>query len=321
MPLPTAPVLGILADNLRLRGSVMPLSRKKATGWADGLDLPRGGKTVLYTGHLYQLMPSIAALTSKLERFEDSLLNRAMGIGRAVNRKINLSSLMGREDRKVREVCEERLRNIARLVKAAGVNYGYLYEEELYSGALVYDQGLDSTFAEHAAKVAEVFRRNGVETAITVDPHTTHVLRSIFPGIVSDFTLKVRSYLEVLADSPAVPVRPLDLDVAIHDSCVYARGENLVREPRALLERAGARIREPESHGRKTLCCGGPIESLFPARAKAICARRLDELAAAAHHVVAMCPICLMNLEHGAEGRDLTVRDICEPLAESFCGE
>ena len=321
MPLPTAPVLGILADNLRMRGSVMPLSEKKAVGWAEGLDLPRGGKTVLYTGHLYQLMPAIAALESTLERLQDSFLNRFMGLGRATNKKINLSSLMGREDKTLRAVYEGRLRNIARLLKAAGVEFGYLFEEEMYSGALVYDEGLDDTFAAHAAIVAEVFRRNGVTTAITVDPHTTHVLRTVFPEILPDFALEVRSYLEVLADAPPEPVHPLDLDVAIHDSCVYARGENMVREPRVLLERAGVRVREPESHGRKTLCCGGPIESLFPSRAKAICARRLDELRAAADHVAAMCPICLLNLERGGEGRDVTVQDISELLVEAFCDE
>jgi len=66
MPLPIAPVLGMLADNLKMRGSVLPLGKKKAVGWARGLDLPRGGETVLYTGHLYQLMPSIAALEKML---------------------------------------------------------------------------------------------------------------------------------------------------------------------------------------------------------------------------------------------------------------
>jgi len=59
MPLPTGTVLGILSDNLRKRGSVLPLSKTAVSGWADGLNIPRGGKTILYTGHMYQLMPYI----------------------------------------------------------------------------------------------------------------------------------------------------------------------------------------------------------------------------------------------------------------------
>ena len=62
MPLPTGDVIGILADNLRLRKSVLPLPTRVATKWTEGLDLPRGGETVLYTGMMYQLIPYIEGL-------------------------------------------------------------------------------------------------------------------------------------------------------------------------------------------------------------------------------------------------------------------
>jgi Fe-S oxidoreductase len=321
MPLPTASVLGILADNLRLRGSVLPLSEKKAVGWAEGLDIKRGGETVLYTGHLYQLMPAIAALESALITFEDNWLNKLTGVGRAANKIVNLSGLMALEKRRDREVCEQRLVNIVRLLRAAKVDFGYLYEEELYSGALIHDEGLDVLFAEHARKVAEVFRRNGVKQVITVDPHTTNILRSVFPEVVPDLKLTVKSYLEVLAEHPSDSVRVLDRDLVIHDSCVYARHESVVEEPRLLLQRAGVRVLEPASNRRRTLCCGGPIESLFPSRAKSICRRRLKELGAAGKHIVAMCPICLLNLERTAEADklDLMLGDINEVLVEAYC--
>ena len=47
MPLPIEHILGIFADNVKKRGSVLPLSKRTATGWAKGLDLRRGGETVL----------------------------------------------------------------------------------------------------------------------------------------------------------------------------------------------------------------------------------------------------------------------------------
>lgn len=39
MPLPIGPVLGILSDNLKKRGSVLPLSKSKAIGWSKGLSI------------------------------------------------------------------------------------------------------------------------------------------------------------------------------------------------------------------------------------------------------------------------------------------
>lgn len=319
MGLPTGPVLGILTDNLRKRKSVLPLKRRKAVGWAEGLDLPRGGETVLYTGHLYQLMPAIAALEKTMISYEESWMNRFFGVGRTFNRMLNLSRFMGREKPEDRAVCDLRLASIARLLRAAGVDFGYLYEKELYSGALIYDQGVDDVFANHAKRVAEVFRENGVRSVITVDPHTTNMLRSVYPEVVPGFDLDVQSYLEVLAGIGPEPVHTLDIDVVIHDSCIYARCEGVIDEPRALLERAGARIREPEFSRRRTLCCGGPIESLFPTRARSISEKRMDRLVRAGDQVAAMCPICLLNLEHAAEGRDVTVRDISEILAEAYC--
>jgi heterodisulfide reductase subunit A len=47
--------------NLRRRGSVFPISSAATTKWARGLGIPQGGKTVIYTGHMYQLVPYISA--------------------------------------------------------------------------------------------------------------------------------------------------------------------------------------------------------------------------------------------------------------------
>ena len=68
MPLPIKPILGILADNLARRGSVLPISQRAATRWARGLNLPKGGETVIYTGHLYQLIPAIDAMAKQMAK-------------------------------------------------------------------------------------------------------------------------------------------------------------------------------------------------------------------------------------------------------------
>ena len=74
MPLPTGDVIGILTDNLRKRGSVLPISRKSVVRWAQGLGLRPGGDTVLYTGMMYQLIPYIEGLVKAEKRLGDSPL-------------------------------------------------------------------------------------------------------------------------------------------------------------------------------------------------------------------------------------------------------
>jgi Cysteine-rich domain len=321
MPLPIGDVIGILADNLRLRKSVMPLSTRRATRWAKGLNLPMGGDTVLYTGHMYQLMASIAALESQMAGMENSWVTRTMGVGRMVNKFINTSRFMAWPSAKLQEAFDTRLRNIALLLKAANVEFGYLYGEELYAGALVCDQGMDEVFRAHARKVQAVLEKHGVKRVITVDPHTTDMLRTVYPKVLDGYALEVKSYLEVLGEKGMECRAPLDGDVVVHDSCVYARYENVVDEPRQLLVRAGATVKEQDDSGKLTQCCGGPIESLFPSKAKDIAKTRIAQLEkSGCKNIAAMCPICLLNLTKAANGNGVDVRDISEYLAKAYCG-
>ncbi|HBX24123.1 MAG TPA: (Fe-S)-binding protein [Desulfotomaculum sp.] len=316
MPLPTGDTIGILADNLRLRKSVLPIPAGVATRWSRGLNLPRGGETVLYTGMMYQLIPYIAAMSKAQGKVEDSPLANFVRLGRMINKVVNISGFMARPARDMQVRYDGMLVGIARLLEQAGVEFGYLYEEELYSGALVYDLGVDDVFAQHAREVYQTFRKKGVKNVITVDPHTTNMLRSVYPQLIEGYDLQVRSYLEVLAERlPATGPAPGGADVVIHDSCVYARYENIIEPQRKLLAAAGIKVKEPRDSGKFTLCCGGPAESLFPKKALERAAIRVAQLQAVSRQGVTMCPICLVNLQKAA-GPDMNLRDISEYLTQ-----
>ena len=212
------------------------------------------------------------------------------------------------------------LKSIARILKIAGVDFGYLYEKELYSGALLFDEGVDGTFANHAQRVYEILKNNGTKRIITLDPHTTNMLRHVYPRIVKNYEIEVKSYLEVLAEKDININKSLNLDLVIHDPCIYARYESIVEEPRRLLKNAGAVINEPELSGKLTHCCGGPLESLFPAKAHTVSIKRAEQLAECGNKVVTMCPICLTNLKRNAVD-GLEVRDISEYLIEAYTAE
>ncbi len=318
MPLPIGPVLGILADNLTQRGSVIPLSKKSISGWSKGLNIPRGGETILYTGLMYQLIPFIDTMSAQMALLENSFITNFFGLGRVVNKFINLSFFMSLlASKEMKQDNAQVLRNIAKLLQNAGVEFGYLYTQELYSGALVYDEGLDESFAAHAQRVFEVFRKNGVRRVITVDPHTTNILRDVYPKFIADFDIEVQSYLEVLAEKDLPLMREQNKELVIHDSCVYARYEGLIDQPRSLLANAGVTVQEPELHGKATHCCGGPIESLFPSKSHEIAHKRLNQLKAAGSHIVTMCPICQVSLSKVA-GEGCQVEDISRTLTNAY---
>jgi Fe-S oxidoreductase len=317
MPLPTGEVIGILADNLRLRGSVLPISTRRATRWARGLDLPRGGSTVLYTGQMYQLIPYIEALVTVEEAVQDSWLTRFAGLGRHVNRLVSIAGLMARPAASERARYDRVLIDVVDLLRTAGVEFGYLYGDDLYTGALVHDLGEDEVVLEHARRVQRMLSEHGVRELITVDPHTTTMLRTVYPRILDGFDVRVRSYLEVLAER--IPPRRRDLagTVALHDSCILARTEGVLAQPRDLLAGAGVSVREPDHSGRFTWCCGGPVESLYPSKAAQNARTRVAQLRAVAPAGVTMCPLCLVNLQKAA-GDTMPFADISSYLHQAF---
>jgi Fe-S oxidoreductase len=317
MPLPTGDVIGILADNLRLRGSVLPISKRDATRWTRGLDLPRGGETVLYTGMMYQLIPYIEGLVRAVKFLGGTPLARLTFLGRWANRYVNVSAFMARPSRRLKVKYNQVPIDVAALLQQAGVEFGCLYEDDLYSGALAHDLGADEVVAEHAQRVHAVFKKHGVKTVITIDPHTTNMLRSVYPKLIPGYDVQVKTYLEVLAERSPAPLTALSGDVAIHDPCVFARYEQIVDEPRSLLRVTGLTLREPEYTGRLTWCCGGPVESLYPEKAAANAAKRVAQLEAVCGEIVTMCPMCLVNLS-GAASEGVVIRDISEHLRRAF---
>ncbi len=316
MPLPVRDVVGILVDNLRLRGSVLPIPARRATAWARDLGIPRGGETVLYTGQMYQLIPYIERLVRLEQRLGDSPLARFSGVARRANRLVNGVAVVARPGASERAEYDRIPANVARLLQKSGVAFGYLYEDDLYSGALAHDLGADEAVAAHARRVAGVLRKRGVREVITLDPHTTTMLRTVYPKLVEGYDVRVRSYLEVLAERGLPVGVPLSGTVTIHDSCVYARYEGIVDEPRRLLASAGLTVAEPENAGQWTWCCGGPAESLFPATAAALAGKRVEQLRAVAPDCVTMCPICLVNLRKAANGT-MRLRDISDHLLDA----
>lgn len=272
---------------------------------------------MLYTGQMWQMVPAINAMSRQLGKYEGRG-TRLFGFARSMNKVVNLTPFLARTTPSERTAYNERLRNIVRLLRAAGVEFGYLYEKDLYPGTLAYDEGLTQGFVAHARRVARTLRESGAKRLITVDPHTTNILRSVYPKVVDGFDLSVRSYLEVLADRTLTATEPLHESVTMHDSCVYARYEGVVEQPRLLLARGGVDIVEPELSGSMTFCCGGPLETLFPGKSTEIARKRVEQLSACRPNLVTACPLCLANLQRVAP-TGVEVRDISDYLVRAYC--
>ena len=316
MPLPVKDVIRMMKDNILKKGSPIPISAKAAHAWTDGLNIPKGGNTILYTGLLYQLVPYIDSAynqLSKLEKSGGSLIK----IGRIVSKIVDVSKLFASPSEKDIKRQHTFLRNIAVTLRKVGVDFGYLYEEELYSGVLLYDFGLEEKFVEQAKKVYDKFKKHNVRNIITVDPHTTYMLKNVYPKYINDFRIEVKNYLEILAEKGFASANSLETSAVIHDPCFYARYGDIIEQPRLLLKNGEVDLREPERNGRLTFCCGGPIEAIFPRLSMEIAKSRINELAKYDDKVIVLCPICYANLNRMSHGK-IKIHDISEFLIKIY---
>ena len=318
MPLPVKDVIEIIITNTRKSGSPIPIPPRIITGWAQGMDIPRGGETVIYTGLLYQMVPFLNASIEELESLENSRLGeKLIKIGSLASRIFDVSKIASRVSEEDIEKQYRIIRSIALLLRKAGIEFGYLYEDEMYSGVLLYDMGLDDFFKEHVEKVFNVLMRNRVKRVITIDPHTTHIMRTVYPKYLPDYNIEVINYLEALSMKKTAFKDKLGVKAVIHDPCYYARFEDIIDQPRELLESAGVDVLEPDLKTRKmTFCCGGPIESISPRFSKQIARMRLEELREVCNKAVVLCPICYANFSR-VKDADIEIEDISQYLIKA----
>ena len=292
--MPIDSTISILVRNVRKWGDYYGLS-KGCGDWAKGLGLRKGGRRVLYTGCLYQLVPYIDESAKYI-----GLLEGHRTLSRLL---LRLSSLV-RPASVIRPSWNEyeSLYGAVSLLKASGVEFGYLYGDDVYCGAHLWDLGLEDEVRRHGELIKGIFERNGVEEVITVDPHTTYMLGEVYPSLVEGFDFEVKTVLE-LADPRGVKVDSGSW--VVHDPCYFSRYKDLTSEFRRLARALGITILEPKRSGRLTTCCGGPVEWFRLGLATEIAKKRMEELLQVGERVLTYCPICLSNLRRaGAKVED-----------------
>lgn len=285
--------------------------REKCADWAGGLEFDRESDTLLYTGNMYQLMAYNAPMERLQKRLGKSLSSIMAGIVARYPAPIKISGLIA--DREMEKQVSAFLRSMYDLLRLAGVKFNYLGSEEPYPGTFIHDLGYRDEFMEYGKHVIDLFRRHGVKTIITVDPHTYDLLNVQYRKFFSEFDFKVVHYLDFLREleygkSPET--------VTLHEPCHFTLRDDSYSAPAVLVGRI-AKINFPERSGKRLMCCGGPDELLFSDLATRISDERFSQLkATGAEKIVTACPICYANLR-----KDESVIDISQFLTQNLKGK
>jgi len=291
-----------IADNVRSTRNPFGLSKDGFNTWWKDVNIPEKGDTLLFTGLMYQLVPYIKAATTYLEKYEDKPVAKYLKYGKFVPKFIANMGLQKIASPAEKQKTATTLANIVKILKSSNVSFCYDHDLDEYSGVLLYDLGDQEGFESHAHFVAKKLQDAGIKRLITVDPHTTYALKVLYPKITG-ISFEVQTWFEVANLAGKVE----QTEITLHDPCFYGRYLEVSDAPRAILSKAGVSCAEINNNGNFTNCCGGPAESVSPKLADEVGLRRVAELQATGKPIVALCPICMVNLEKcGAEVVDLS---------------
>ncbi len=230
------------------------------------------------------------------------------------------------EDRTKRSV-----RAFAELMTQARMSFAILGPNETCTGDPARRMGNEYLFQELAKQNVEMLNAIGTRKIVASCPHCFNTLAREYPDFGG--TYEVIHHSELLArlirEGRLQPRTPVEARVTYHDPCYLARHNDVIAEPRAVVESIpGVSSTEMHRCKRKTFCCGAGGARLWmeETAGKRVNIERIDEALATNPDIVSTgCPYCMIMLDDAVKDKvqageateDLKVLDIAQILQRS----
>jgi Fe-S oxidoreductase len=149
-------------------------------------------------------------------------------------------------------------RSLARLLHAAGVDFGILYDGERNSGNDVRRIGEEGLFESLATDNIGVLSECEFSRIVTSDPHSLNTLRNEYPELGGGWPVIHHSelLLEVIEAGRLELRNSLSYRVTYHDPCHLGRFNSEYDNPRRILELVGCALVEMPRNRDNSFCCG-----------------------------------------------------------------
>ncbi len=192
---------------------------------------------------------------------------------------------------------QKALRSLFDILRAKRVTFGVL-EKERCNGDPAKRTGNEYMFQELAKENLEELRTAGVRKILTSCPHCLKTLGHDYRAFGFEAQV-VHSAVFVTDLMKGMRLQPTEV-VTYHDPCYLGRYAGHADEPRDLLTRFGATVRDPVRSGHNPFCCGAGGGLLFEEheQGKRISQQRFEQLqATGAPKVITACPFCSIMLK------------------------
>lgn len=206
---------------------------------------------------------------------------------------------------------QKALRSLFEILRSQGVTFGVLAKERC-TGDPAKRTGNEYLFQELARANVEDFQAQRVKKILTACPHCLKTIGEDYRlfGFEAEVVHSAVLLSSLLAGS-SFQVPPDVAAVTLHDPCYLGRYAGHTEEPRDLLRRMGASVREPVRNLENPFCCGAGGGLLFQEHEEGtrISQARFEQLqATGAGTIVTACPFCSIMLKGAQASSNATTQ-------------
>lgn len=216
--------------------------------------------------------------------------------------------------------------SFAKVLNKAGVNYAVLGEMEGCTGDSARRAGNEYLFYEMALANIEILNEVAPKRIVTTCPHCLHTIKNEYPAFGGDYEVIHHTQLiNELVDAGRLKLKQSDTQkITFHDPCYLGRQNEILIEPRSVLQDTQANLVEMPRHGNKSFCCGAGGSQMWKEEEhgnERVNASRFEEAQATGADTLAVgCPFCMVMLNDAKKDAeaDMQVLDVAEIVAQAL---
>ncbi|NTW53870.1 MAG: 4Fe-4S dicluster domain-containing protein [Chlorobaculum sp.] len=215
--------------------------------------------------------------------------------------------------------------SFVKLCAAAGISVATLGKAERCCGEPARKLGNEYLYRMMAESNIEAFRSAKARRIVTACPHCFNTLARDYRELGFDLPVEHHStFIRRLVSEGRLKLNPPTFSATYHDSCYLARYQDIVDEPRLLVQAAGGTLTEMECSGKDGLCCGaggGRILAEEKLGTPIVDERIRMARKTGASTLATACPFCLSMFEDALKRQgntELKALDLAEIVARSI---